>query len=188
MDLVADNHSGRSLVLLDGIFTEIERLACCRTLAVCGNGIDNRTFLHSESTIGSNNILGSGDGINRAFLLGDFKHRLINGSFFTDNIHADKALALFGDSNLTLLRCVRFVYFYNSERIVLGSVVLGNIKGDGCAVEYIAVGSLHLNELIALIVHKHFGRNQIALAVGIECVDCQIRGIRNGHCDQSIIG
>ena len=86
------------------------------------------------------------------------------------------------------MRRVRFVYLYDSERIFLGSVVLGNVKGNGCAVEHIAVGSLHLNELIALIVHKHFGRNQIALAVGIECVDCQIRGIRNGHCDQSIIG
>ena len=114
MDFIADYHTIRSLVLLNGIFTEIERLACRRAAASCGNGIDNRAFLYSNRAVGCNNILGGGNGINRAFLLGGFKHRLINGSILTDNIHADKTLALFCYGNFALLRRVRFVYLYDS--------------------------------------------------------------------------
>ena len=148
-----------------------------------------------DCTVGSDNIFCGTDFIGSAFQSCGFINRLVNGGDFVTfiistaaDIYAVEHFALFGDGNLAFLSVVCLIYLSQNNAALLCGVFFCDVKGDRCTVKHIAVRSLHLYELIALIVHEHFGSDKIALAVGVECVDCEIRGVWNGHSDQSIIG
>ena len=195
MDFITEYHSVGSVDLLDLVLAKIKRLAFRKAVITCCNGIYKVALVIADCAVGSDNIFCGTDFIGSAFQSCGFINRLVNGGDFialiistAADIYAIENFALFGNGNLAFLSVVRLLYLSQNNAALLCGVFFCDVKGDGCTVKHIAVRSLNLYELVALIVHEHFGSDKIALAVGVECVDCEIRGVRNGHSDQSIIG
>ena len=181
MNFITEYHSVGCVDLLDFVLTKIESLTFCKAVITCGNGIYKVALVIADCAVGSDNIFCGTDFIGSAFQSCGFINRLINGRNFVTfiistaaDIYAVEHFALFGDGNLAFLSVVCLIYLSQNNAALLCGVFFCDVKGDRCTVKHIPVRSLYLYELIALIVHEHFGRNQIALAVGVKGVDCQV--------------
>ena len=167
--------------LPDLVFAEIQRLAFGKACFIGGHGINDRSGRIAERVVRRDDVLGSGDLIDCARKSLDRKHRLIDAVRLGDR---RKYLAALADPDHALLRRVRLCDLDHRNGIFLRGVVGSHIKIYRFAAERVAVGRRNLDQRIALAVLQLFGRNEIALAVRVECVDGGHFGIGEGLRDE----
>ena len=167
--------------LADLVFAEIQRLALGKPRFVGGYGIDDLSGRIAERAVRRDDVLGGSDLVDCACKPLDRKHRLIDAVRLADG---RKDLAALADSDHALLRRVRLRDLDHRNGIFLRGVVGGHIKIDRLAVQRVTVGSGNLHQRIARAVFQLFGRNEIAVAVGIKGVDGGNFGIGEGLRDE----
>ena len=172
MDFGVPHIAGRCGDLPDLVFAEIQGLAFGKSRFVGGHSIDDLPGRITERAVRRDNVLGGSDFIDRTCKSLDRKHRLIDAVRLGDR---RKDLAALADPEHALLRRVRLCDLDHRDGVFLRGIVGGHIKIDRLAVQRIAVGSGNLDQRIARAVFQLFGRDKIAVAVGI-------KGVNGGNC------
>ena len=167
--------------LSDLIFSEIQWLAFGKSRFIGRYGIDHFTGRSAPCAVRRDNILGCGDLIDRTRQTPNGENRLIQSVRFG---HGRKDFAGFADLDNAFLRHVRLRDLDHRNGVFLRGIVGGHIKIYRFAAERVAVGRRNLDQRIALAVLQLFGRNEIALAVRVECVDGGHFGIGEGLRDE----
>ena len=181
MDFGVQHIAGRCGDLPDLEFAEIQRFAFGKPRFVGGHGIDNLSGHITKRTVRRDDVLGSGDLIDRPREPFDRKHRLIDAVRLGDG---RKDFTAFADPDHAFLRRVRLCDLDHRNGVFLRGVVGGHIKIDRLAVQRVAVGCGNLHQRISRAVFQLFGRNEIAVAVGIKGVDGGNFGIGEGLRDE----
>ena len=173
--------AGGGCDLPDLVFAEIQRLAFGKSRFIGRYGINHFTGRSTQRTVRRDNILGGGDLIDRTRQAPNGENRLIQSVRLG---HGRKDLAGFADLDNAFLRHVRLRDLDHRNGVFLRGIVGGHIKIDRLTVQRVAVGSGNLHQRIARAVFQLFGRNEIALAVRVECVDGGHFGIGEGLRDE----
>ena len=166
--------AGGGCDLPDLVFAEIQRLAFGKSRFIGGHGINDLSGRIAERAVRCDDVLGSGDLVDRTCKPLDRKHRLIDAVRLGNG---RKDLAALADPEHALLRRVRLCDLDHRDGVFLCGIVGGHIKIDRLAVQRIAVGSGNLDQRIARAVFQLFGRNKIAVAARIKGVDSGNFGI-----------
>ena len=168
VDFGVQHIAGGGCDLSDLVFAEIQRLAFGEPRFVGGHGIDDRSGRIAERAVRCDDVLGGSDLIGRARKPIDCKHRLIDAVRLGDR---RKDLAALTDPDHAFLRRVRLCDLDHRNGVFLHGVVGSHIEIDRLAVQRVAVGCGNLHQRIARAVFQLFGRDKIAVAVGIKGVD-----------------
>ena len=176
--LAGVRHAVGELDLLHLETPQVERLALGCSILPGGDGIHHFARRVAQGAIQRVDVLQGRDleyGSRKAL---HFIHRLVNALIFC---HRGEHLAGFADLDDSFLGHVRLGDFDHRHAAFLAGSVLRHIKIHRGAVQYIAIGGLHLHQRIAGTVLQLFRGDKVALGIGVKGINRGGRGISEGH-------
>ena len=171
-------HAVRELDFLHLEFAQVEGLALGCSVLAGGNGVHYLARRVAQGAVQGVDVLQGGDFKHRTGQALHLIHRLVNALVFC---HRGKYLAGFADLDDSFLGHVGLGDFDHRHAAFLAGIVLGHIKVNRGAVQYIAVGGLDFDQGISRAILQLFRGDKVALGIGVERINGGRRRIGEGH-------
>ena len=183
--LAGIHHAVGELDFLHLEFAQVKGLALGRPVLAGGDGVHYLARRIAQGAVQGVDVLQSGDLKHRTGQALHFVHRLVNALAFC---HRGEHLAGLADFDDSFLGHVGLGDFDHRHAAFLAGMILGHIKVNRGAVQYIAIGGLYFNQGISRAVFQLFRRYQIALGIGVERINGGRRRVSEGHFHLAAIG
>ena len=183
--LAGIHHAVRELDFLHLELAQVEGLALSSSVLAGGDGVHYLARRIAQGAVQGVDVLQGGNFKHCTGQALHLVHRLVNALAF---YYRGEYLAGFADFDDSFLGHVGFGDFDHRHAAFLAGIVLGHIKVNRGAVQYIAVGGLDFDQGISRAVLQLFRGDKIALGIGVERINRSRRRVSEGHFHLAAIG
>ena len=183
--LAGIHHAVGELDFLHLEFAQVKGLALGRSVLAGGNGVHYLARRVAQGAVQGVDVLQGSNFKHRAGQALHLVHRLVNALAFC---HRGEHLAGFADLDDSFLGHVGLGDFDHRHAAFFAGIVLGHIKVNRGAVQYIAVGGLDFNQRVPGAILQLFRGDKVALGIGVERINGGRRRVSEGHFHLAAIG
>ena len=176
--LAGIHHAVGELDFLYLELAQVEGLALGCSVLAGGDGVHYLARRITQGAIQSVDVLQSGNLKHRTRQALHLVHRLVNALVFC---HRGEHLAGFADLDDSFLGHIGLGDFDYRHAAFFVGIVLGHIKVNRGAVQYIAVGGLDFDQRVPGAILQLFRGDKVALGIGVERINGGGRRIGEGH-------